>query len=186
MPQGKRRKPDRLNWFPNEPPRRPRSLHPDQDVFEDKPQATPLPEAVDHSQDTHGAIQTGSYELYHQPPHGPAGPHNTGRYSTNADEEEPDWNRDSQDEASEADGEIAAEEPVATRGTERPAEPTGPPPRSGPRRRLTEEARVARNRRDRAEWRERRRLRRQQGLERGYFYYNGVGEQARDQRRHGH
>ena len=39
---------------------------------------------------------------------------------------------------------------------------------------LTEEARVARNRQNRAEWRERRKLRRRMGLEPGYLYDNGV------------
>ena len=98
-------------------------------------------------------------------------------------EEEPDWSRDSQDEADEEkdDDTTNLDKPGpshGTRGSERPAEPVGAPPaRPGNRGDLTaEETRTERNRRARAEWREwrRRRQQRRRGLAPGYFYPSGA------------
>ena len=96
-------------------------------------------------------------------------------------EEQVDWGRDSHDETEGSQEEAGdSGQPAGAWGSQRPAEPSGPPPtqrpNNQPRRRapLAEAARVARNRQDRAEWRERRRLRRRMGLEAGYLYDNGV------------
>ena len=127
-----------------------RGLRPDQDVFED---AYPTGEAHDQPHEASG-----------DPP------------GTAKDEaEEPDWSRDSQDEADEGNDDDTAnhdmsEPPRCTWGSERPAEPDGaPPPRPtsnyGSREALSaEETRTERNRRTRAEWREWRRQQRRLGL----------------------
>ncbi|OLP89053.1 Suprabasin [Symbiodinium microadriaticum] len=103
-------------------------------------------------------------------------------YPTDEDAaEEPDWSRDSQDEADEEKGDDTTnlDKPgpsYGTRGSERPAEPVGAPPtRPGSREDLTaEETRTERNRRARAEWREWRRQQRRRGLAPGYFYPSGA------------
>ncbi|CAE7754144.1 unnamed protein product, partial [Symbiodinium sp. CCMP2456] len=132
-------------------------LHPDQDVFEN---ASPTGEKTE--------------------PHDDRGePTGTAREES----EGPDWSRDSQDEVEEGDNDNTtkqelSEPPSSAWGSRRPAEPEGPPPPRAPNGRtrksapLTEEARIERNRRDRAEWRERRRLRRR--LEPGFFYPSGA------------
>ena len=139
-----------------------RGLHPQVDVFEET--ASPADE------------HTGTKDC----------PQNSGiGEQTEADffhrQEEVDWGRDSHDETEGSQEEAGeSEQPAGAWGSQRPAEPSGPPPTqrpsNQPRRRapLTEAARVARNRQDRAEWRERRRLRRRMGLEVGYLYDNGV------------
>ena len=127
------------------------------------------------------------------PPGGPMPPHRglhpnhdafEDAYPTDEDAaEEPDWSRDSQDEADEEkdDDTTNLDKPGpshGTRGSERPAEPVGAPPaRLGNRGDLTaEETRTERNRRARAEWREwrRRRQQRRRGLAPGYFYPSGA------------
>ena len=137
-----------------------RGLHPDQDVFED---AYPTGEAHDHPQEASG-----------DPP------------GTATDEtEEPDWSRDSHDEADETNNVDTAnhdisEPPRCTWGSRRPAEPEGTPPPRPPNGYTNreaspvEETRTERNRRARAEWRQWRRLRRRMGLEPGYFYPSGA------------
>ncbi|CAE7838631.1 unnamed protein product [Symbiodinium sp. CCMP2592] len=64
------------------------------------------------------------------------------------------------------------------RGSERPAEPTGTPPRQTRARerepsQVSESAGIERNRRTRAEWREHRRVGQRMGTEHGYVYYTG-------------
>ena len=125
------------------------------------------------------------------PPGGPMPPHRglhpnhdafEDAYPTDEDAaEEPDWSRDSQDEADEEKGDDTTnlDKPgpsYGTRGSERPAEPVGAPPtRPGSREDLTaEETRTERNRRARAEWREWRRQQRRRGLAPGYFYPSGA------------
>ena len=120
-----------------------RGLHPDQDVFED---AYPTGEAHDHPQEASG-----------DPP------------GTATDEtEEPDWSRDSHDEADETNNVDTAnhdisEPPRCTWGSRRPAEPEGTPPPRPPNGYTNreaspvEETRTERNRRARAEWRQWRR-----------------------------
>ncbi|OLQ04089.1 hypothetical protein AK812_SmicGene12874 [Symbiodinium microadriaticum] len=114
------------------------------------------------------------------PPGGPMPPHRglhpnhdafEDAYPTDEDvAEEPDWSRDSQDEADEEKGDDTTnlDKPgpsYGTRGSERPAEPVGAPPaRPGSREDLiAEETRTERNRRARAEWRQWRRQQRRRG-----------------------
>ena len=126
-----------------------RGLHPDQDAFED---AYPTDEARDQPHEARG-----------DPPG-----------TAKDDAEEPDWSRDSQDEADEGMGDDIANYDMpgpshGTWGTERPAEPDGAPPsrpasNHGSREALSaEEMRTERNRRARAEWREWRRQQRRRG-----------------------
>ncbi|CAE7835552.1 unnamed protein product, partial [Symbiodinium sp. KB8] len=136
------------------------ALEPAPDVFED---AYPTGEAHDHPQEASG-----------DPP------------GTATDEtEEPDWSRDSHDEADETNNVDTAnhdisEPPRCTWGSRRPAEPEGTPPPRPPNGYTNreaspvEETRTERNRRARAEWRQWRRLRRRMGLEPGYFYPSGA------------
>ena len=142
-----------------------RSLHPDQDAFED---AYPTDEARDQHQEARG-----------DPPG-----------TAKDDAEEPDWSRDSQDEADEGKDDDTASYDVpgpshGTRGSERPAEPDGAPPtrpasNHGSREALSaEEMRTERNRRARAEWREWRRQQRRRGLAPGYFYSSGAEQWKR-------
>ena len=131
-----------------------RGLHPDQDVFEDTPSTDEKLEAHEQAQNDRGELPG----------------------TTQPRDEEPDWSRDSQDaseEETENDTSIQRT-PDLTRsswGARRPAEPEGPPP---PGARLRGETRKERNRRDREEWRQRRRIRRRLGLEPGYFYPSGA------------
>ncbi|CAE7818773.1 unnamed protein product, partial [Symbiodinium sp. KB8] len=142
-----------------------RGLHPDQDAFED-------------------AYPTG--EAHGQPHEARGDPQGTAKDEA----EEPDWSRDSQDEADEGKEDDTAnhdmsEPPRGTWGSERPAEPDGaPPPRPtsnyGSREDLSaEETRTERNRRARAEWREWRRQQRRRGLAPGYFYPSGAEQWKR-------
>ncbi|CAE7410448.1 unnamed protein product [Symbiodinium microadriaticum] len=142
-----------------------RGLHPDQDAFED---ASPTDEARDQRQEARG-----------DPPG-----------AAKEDAEEPDWSRDSQDEADEGkDDDIANYDMPGpshgTRGSERPAEPDGAPPsrpaiNHGSGEALSaEEMRTERNRRARAEWREWRRQQRRRGLAPGYFYPSGAEQWKR-------
>ena len=129
-------------------------LHPDQDVFQDTP-------ATDEKRETHEHAQNDGGEL-------PG--------TTHSVDEEPDWSRDSP-EASEEETEKDASsqrtpDPTCSSwGATRPAEPEGPPP---PRAQHRGETRKERNRRDREEWRQRRRIRRRLGLEPGFFYPSGA------------
>ena len=124
-------------------------LHPDQDVFEDTP-------GIDEKQEAHEQAQNDSGEL---------------SGTTQPRDEEPDWSRDSPDASEEetendTSSQRTPDLTCSSWGATRPAEPEGPPP---PGARLRGETRKERNRRDREEWRQRRRIRRRLGLEPGYF-----------------
>ena len=142
-----------------------RGLHPNHDAFED---AYPTDEARDQRLEARG-----------DPPG-----------TAKDDAEEPDWSRDSQDEADEGKDDDTANFDTpgpshGTRGSERPAEPDGAPPsrpgsNHGSREDLSaEEMRTERNRRARAEWREWRRQQRRRGLAPGYFYPSGAEQWKR-------
>ena len=129
-------------------------LHPDQDVFEDAPSTHKKPEAREEAQNDRGELSG----------------------TTQPREEEPDWSRDSQDASGEETENNTSNQRTPDRsrspwGARRPAEPEGPPP---PGARHRGETRKERNRRDREEWRQRRRIRRRLGLEPGFFYPSGA------------